>query len=156
MKTRTRLLGVDYGTVRVGLAVCDTDRIIASPLDTYQRQDEERDRKYFQHLVEEEEIAAIVLGLPIHLSGNEGQKAREARQFGAWLAEITKLPVTFWDERFTSHEAEQHLLMAGLTKKKRKHRLDRVAAQIMLQSYLEAGCPEKPVIGSLEEGWRSE
>jgi putative Holliday junction resolvase len=86
------------------------------------------------------------VGLPVHLDGREGVKAGEARTFGTWLEEITGLPLVYWDERFTTVEAEGHLLAAGLTNKRRKSRRDRVAAQILLQSYLDAGCPgERPI-----------
>jgi putative Holliday junction resolvase len=138
---RTRLLGVDYGSVRVGLAISDADRLIASPLATYQRRSADQDAVFFRTLVDEEAIGQLVVGLPIHLSGREGQKAAEARAFGQWLGEVTALPVVFWDERFTTVEAEQFLQEAGLTSKRRKSRRDRVAAQILLQTYLEAGCP---------------
>jgi len=145
----TRLLGVDYGTVRIGLAVSDADRKIASPLTTYTRRNKELDGKYFQEVVAEEAIGEIVLGLPIHLAGHEGQKAHEARAFGKWLHEATGLLIVFWDERFTTVEAENSLLAAGLTSKRRKARRDRVAAQILLQSYLDAGCPGEQSLGPL-------
>jgi len=135
---KTRLLGVDYGTVRVGLAVTDPERIIASPLATYHRRDAEKDAAFFRDLVRKEEIVGLVVGLPLHLSGDEGEKAVEARAFGTWLSEVTGLPVVFWDERFTTRDAEEHLRSAGLTHQRRKDRRDRVAAQILLQSYIEA------------------
>ncbi len=145
MSAPTRLLGVDYGSVRIGLAVSDPERKIASPLGTYTRRNPERDGRYFRDLAQGEEIAQIVVGLPIHLDGHEGQKAVETRAFGNWLAEVTGLPVVFWDERFTTMEAEEHLWAAGLTHKRRRSRRDQVAAQIMLQSYLDAGCPREPL-----------
>ncbi len=150
MTARTRLLGVDYGHVRVGLAISDPDRKIAFPLATYKRQKRDHDAEYFRKMVADEEVAQLVVGLPIHLSGREGQKATEARAFGAWLAEVTGLPIVFCDERFTSVEAESHLWNAGLTHKRRKERRDRVAAQIMLQAYLDAGCPAQPTLGPLD------
>ncbi len=150
MKPAGRLLGVDFGTVRIGLAVSDTDRRLASPLTTYRRKDADSDRQFFRALVQREEIVGMVLGLPVHLSGHEGEKARQARAFGQWLTAATGLPVEFWDERFTTSEAEQHLLDAGLTSKRRKERRDRVAAQIILQTYLEAGCPRDQAIGPLD------
>jgi putative pre-16S rRNA nuclease len=146
----TRLLGVDYGDVRVGLAVSDPDRKIAFPLATYERQGRERDADYFRALVREEQVEALVVGLPVHLSGHEGAKAAAARAFGTWLGEVTGLPVAYWDERFTTVEAEAALWAAGLTHKKRKARRDRVAAQILLQAYLDAGCPEGTEAGPLE------
>lgn len=150
MSARTRLLGVDYGSVRVGLAVSDPERRLASPLAVHQRRGRDRDAEYFRLLMAAEEIGALIVGLPIHLDGREGQKAAEARAFGAWLAETTKLPVIFWDERFSTVEAESALWQAGLTHKKRKARRDRVAAQILLQAYLDAGCPDESAAGPLE------
>jgi len=140
----TRLLGVDYGNVRIGLAVSDPDRRIASPFATYERKGSEPDTAYFNKLSEQENIGLIVVGLPIHLSGQEGEKAQEARKFGQWLGIATGLPIVFWDERFTTVEAEGHLLSAGLTRKRRRNRRDRVAAQILLQTFIEAGCPTSP------------
>jgi putative Holliday junction resolvase len=146
-----RILGVDYGSVRVGLAVSDPDRRIASPLTTYQRSGKERDAAYFKKQAEDEQIVLIVVGLPIHLSGQEGQKAKEAREFGQWLGKVTRLPIVFWDERFTTVEAEGYLLGAGLTRKRRRDRRDRVAAQILLQTYLDAGCPKETPSRPLDE-----
>ena len=145
-----RLLGVDYGEVRVGLAVSDPDRKIAFPLAIYTRQGRERDAVYFRAVVKEEAVFGLVIGLPVHMSGDEGEKAAAARTFGAWLVETTGLPATFWDERFTTVEAEAALWAAGLTHKQRKARRDKVAAQILLQAYLDAGCPVAPVAGPLE------
>lgn len=150
MTATGRLLGVDFGTVRVGLAVSDAGRRIASPLATYRCRSREPDSAYFQRLVEEQEAVGLVVGLPVHLDGREGQKAKEARAFGRWLTEVTARPVVFWDERFSTVEAESHLLAAGLTNKRRRERRDRVAAQILLQSYLDAGCPADSVPGPLE------
>jgi putative Holliday junction resolvase len=135
-------LGVDFGTVRIGLAISDPEARLAFPLSTYTRRSRQLDAQYFRALVEHEGVRHILVGLPLHLSGEEGAKAIEARAFGAWLGEVSQLPVLYWDERFTTVEAEQALLAAGLTNKRRKSRRDRVAAQILLQSYLDAGCPE--------------
>lgn len=132
-----RLLGVDYGTVRVGLAVSDPDRIIASPLATYTRRDPDADAAYFRQVVAAERVVGLVVGLPIHTDGREGVKAKEARDYGAWLGRVTGVPVEFADERFTTVFAESALWDAGLTHKKRKDRRDRVAAQMLLQAYLD-------------------
>jgi putative Holliday junction resolvase len=138
-----RLLAVDHGKVRLGLAVSDAERRIASPLTTYQRRDRDQDARFFRELVRQEEIVHIIVGLPAHLDGHEGEQARKAREFGAWLATVTGLPVTYWDESFTTWDAEGHLLSAGLTSKRRKARRDRVAAQIILQTYLDSGLPAR-------------
>jgi putative Holliday junction resolvase len=146
-----RLLGVDYGSVRIGLAVSDVERRIASPLATYSRRSSELDAAYFRDVSQTEQIAAIVLGLPVHTDGREGVKAREARGFGQWLATVTGLMVIFRDERFTTVEAEEALWSAGLTHKQRKGRRDRVAAQILLQGYLDAGCPGETQVRGLDQ-----
>jgi putative pre-16S rRNA nuclease len=146
-----RLLGVDYGSVRVGLAVSDQERRIASPLATYTRRSPELDAAYFRSLAQSEEIAAIILGLPVHTDGREGMKAKEAREFGKWLTRVTGLIVIFRDERFTTVEAEEALWSAGLTHKQRQARRDRVAAQMLLQGYLDAGCPAEMKPTGLDE-----
>jgi putative holliday junction resolvase len=145
-----RLLGVDYGDVRVGLAVSDPDRKIAFPLTTYERRGRDRDAVYFRALAKAEAVAGFVVGLPVHLNGTEGKKAAQARAFGDWLGAATGLPVAYWDERFSTAEAEAALWGAGLTHKRRKARRDRVAAQIVLQAYLDAGCPADPAAGPLD------
>lgn len=138
-----RVAGIDYGHVRIGIAISDADRTIASPLENYNSRGREQDAKRFQRLVDEEGVVLFVVGLPIHLDGGESQKSQEARQFGHWLGEVTGVPVEFFDERFTSHEAEQFLLAAEMTKKRRKKRMDMLAAQIMLSAYLESENREK-------------
>ncbi|HEX4147617.1 MAG TPA: Holliday junction resolvase RuvX [Pirellulales bacterium] len=133
-----RLAGIDYGTVRIGIAITDSRQTLASPLENYTRRGVAADAEYFRRLVREEGVQAFVVGLPVHLSGNESQKSIEAREFGKWLGETTAVPVHYYDERFTSREALAHLESAELTKKKRKARLDMLAAQIMLTGYLES------------------
>jgi putative Holliday junction resolvase len=133
-----RIVGIDYGTRRIGIAITDPAQSLASPLENYTRGDEAADRRRFQRLVEEERVARFVVGLPVHLDGRESQKSAEARQFARWLADTTGVEVELFDERFTTYEAEQYLAEAQLTKKKRKQRLDKLAAQIMLTAYLEA------------------
>ncbi|REJ68705.1 MAG: Holliday junction resolvase RuvX [Planctomycetota bacterium] len=134
-----RLAGIDFGTVRIGVAVTDPQRTLASPHDNYQRRSAGADADYFRALAENERIAKFVVGLPVHLDGRESQKSQEAREFGQWLKDVTGRPVEFFDERFTTSEAEQLLGGASLTKKQRKARLDKLAAQIMLSAYLESG-----------------
>jgi putative holliday junction resolvase len=133
-----RLAGIDYGTVRIGVAVTDPGRTLASPFENYTRRGEEADARYFRELAAAERIVGFVVGLPVHLTGRESEKSREARAFGEWLASITALPVRYYDERFTSSQAEELLGDARFTKKQRKKRLDMLAAQILLTSYLEA------------------
>ncbi len=133
-----RLAGVDFGTVRIGIAVSDPARTLASPYENYTRRGPANDARYFQRLVAEEKIAGFVIGLPVHTTGHESQKSHEARQFGQWLTEVTQRPVCYYDERFTSREATYLLEEAQLTKKKRKQRLDMLAAQLLLSAFLES------------------
>jgi putative Holliday junction resolvase len=133
-----RIAGIDFGTDRVGIAISDPAQSIASPYETYTRRGEAADRARFRRLVEEEGVTRFVVGLPVHLDGRESIKSGEARRFGKWLGEATGIEVEYFDERFTTHEAELALAEAHLTKKRRKARLDKLAAQIMLSAYLEA------------------
>lgn len=142
-------MGVDYGTVRVGLAVSDPERKFAFPLEVRSRAGAEADAAFFRALCAREEVGGLVVGLPVHNDGREGQKAAEARAFGAWLGRETGLGVVYYDERFTTVLAESALWQAGLTHKRRRARRDKVAAQMMLQAYLDAGCPAEARPGEL-------
>ncbi|MCH2182892.1 MAG: Holliday junction resolvase RuvX [Mariniblastus sp.] len=138
LPSRGRLAGIDFGTVRIGVAVSDPDQIIASPLETYHCRTPEQDAVFFQELVVREEICGFVVGLPVHMSGDESQKSEEARAFGAWLGAQTGLPVDWMDERYTTAFARESLANSGLRGKSRKARLDKIAAQLILATYLES------------------
>jgi putative Holliday junction resolvase len=142
--SRTRILGVDHGTKRVGLAVSDADRKVASPLKLVEWGTTAADAARYRRLAEEEKVGRIVIGLPVHVSGREGERAAAARAFGEWLAKATGLPVVYWDERYTTVQAEKLLWSAGLSHQKRRERRDKVAAMLVLQAYLDAGSPEAP------------
>jgi putative holliday junction resolvase len=137
----TSILGIDFGMKRVGAAVSDPGRSMAFPLEIYVRSKSAADARHYRALVEEHSVERIVVGLPLHTSGREGELVRQARTFGNWLGAVTGKPVIFFDERYTTFEAEERLIGAGLTRQKRKALRDKLAAQIMLQSYLDAGCP---------------
>ena len=142
-----RLAGIDYGTVRIGIAITDPGQSLASPLEILTRRDQAQDERYFRTLAASEKIAGFVVGLPVHTSGEESQKSHEARQFAKWLGEITTLPVCLFDERYTTAHAEELLQDAGLTSKRRKARRDMLAAQILLVAYLESGRANAPPQG---------
>lgn len=148
--SKGRVAGIDYGTVRIGVAIGDLEVRMASPYENYNRRSERLDREYFQQLAKEERLIRWVVGLPVHLDGGESQKSVEARAFGKWLSDLTSLPVDFFDERYTSAQAEEILQGANLTKKRRKARLDQLAAQIMLSAYLESGAKGQTDPGSIE------
>jgi putative Holliday junction resolvase len=138
-KNSTRIAGIDYGTVRIGVALADLAVGIAGPYETYSRRTPVLDAEHFAELASREKIERFVVGLPVHLSGQEGQASAEARTFGEWLQEVTGVPVDYFDERFTTTEADDVLRTAKLSKKQRQARRDQLAAQIMLTAYLEAG-----------------
>ena len=133
-----RLAGIDFGTVRIGIATCDPSRTWTSPFETYTRRSQELDSKYFVKLAKENSIGGWVIGLPIHCDGKESMKSKEARQFAKWLSEETELPARFVDERFTTAQANRMLRDAELTHKKRKKQVDKIAALLILETYLES------------------
>lgn len=138
LPTVGRLAGIDYGTKRIGVAVSDRRQSLASPVENYQRNGVEAESRWFRQFAQREELVGFVVGLPVHLDGGESAKSREARAFAQWLHELTQLPVVFCDERYTSKQAEQMLIEVDMPRKKRKQRLDKLAAQIMLQGFLES------------------
>jgi len=133
-----RLAGVDYGTVRIGIALCDPSRKWTSPLETYTRRNEWMDQKYFEKIAKENQIQGWVVGLPIHCDGRESQKSGEAREFALWLNHVTDCPVRFVDERYTTALANRMLRDSELTYKKRKKQVDKIAAHFILETYLES------------------
>ena len=138
----TRVLGIDFGTRRVGAAVSDPRRQIATPLEVYQRRDPVQDARHYQALVSEHDIDLIVIGLPLHTSGGESESSRLARAWGAWLGGCTRVSVRYHDERYSTVEAIDVLRSSGAKRKDRQSRRDMLAARILLQSFLDAGCPE--------------
>jgi putative Holliday junction resolvase len=137
----SRILGLDFGTRRVGAAVSDPRGVIATPLEVYERRDPVQDARHYREMVREHEIDRIVIGLPLHTGGREGVSAAQARTFGDWIAGVTGLPVTYFDERYTTAEAEDTLIAAGMKRSKRKGLRDMLAARILLQNFLDAGAP---------------
>jgi putative Holliday junction resolvase len=133
-----RIAAVDFGTVRIGIAVCDPDRILASPLEVYPAAHWKEDEEYFRSLASREQIAGFVVGLPIHCDGGESQKSRECREFARWLEAQTGIPVRLFDERFTTSAAKQRMSGGGYSRNKKKKRIDAIAALILLESFLEA------------------
>lgn len=134
-----RIAGVDYGRRRIGVAICDAERIICSPLCVRQTVgDRDADAAFFRTLVADESIAGFVVGLPVHADGTDSTMSMEVERFGAWLAGCTGLPLVFHDERYSSREAAGMLAGVGLTRGRKKARADAVAAQVVLQSWLES------------------
>lgn len=133
----TRLLGVDHGRRRIGLAIGETETGLAFARPALRRRSVERDLAFIADLARTEDVATIVVGLPLNMDGSEGAQASEARAFGARLAE-RGLDVVFSDERLTSWAAGEELAAAGRRVSRASGELDSAAARLLLQQYLDA------------------
>jgi putative Holliday junction resolvase len=131
----SRCIGVDVGTRRVGLALSDPIGLTATPLDVVDRANA---LKEIIRLAQIHDVGTIVIGLPTSLGGGEGTSAVDARSFGDQLAEATTTEIVYFDERFTSRMAESALLESGMKRRERKDTIDKVAAAIILQDYLNS------------------
>lgn len=135
-----RKVALDVGDVRIGVAVSDMLGITANPRETYVRQKDDinADIAYFCEYAKKEDADAFVLGLPKNMDGTEGDRAAVTRQFGDMLEEASGLEVLYQDERLTTVSAERMLIDADVRREKRKKVIDKVAATIILQSYLDS------------------
>jgi putative holliday junction resolvase len=133
-----RILALDLGKKRIGLAVSDPLRITAQGLPNLVRTNKRTDLAALELLIKEREVGLILLGNPINMRGSEGRQSGWVREFGADLAKWTGLPITFWDERLTSVEAGRVLRSSGISIEKRAAAVDRLSAVILLQSYLDS------------------
>ena len=132
-----RVLAIDPGTVRLGLALSDPSGRIAQPLTVLTRRSPAEDLRVLNQLMEERGVELVVVGLPRLMDGRLDSAAREAQAFGAEVAGATGRPVEFWDERMTTAAAERHLIAQGKRRRQRRKEIDRVAATLLLQSYLD-------------------
>ena len=130
-----RYLAIDYGTKRIGLAICDAAETIASPLKTIHGQKELL--KKIAEVIEAENVEAVVLGLPLNMTGSESAQTLLVRKFAKQLKDFLNVPVFLQDERLSSFGAEAKLAPANLTKGKLRQRLDAVAAAEILEAFLE-------------------
>src|SRR5450631_2540583 len=133
-----RILALDVGSRRIGVAVTDPLGITAQGLDTIQRQNKRRDYEALRQVLEKYEVREIVVGLPLRLSGAEGTQSEKMRLFADELHAHFGLPVHLWDERWTSTEANRLLRETNLSIEKRGKAVDRMAAILILQSWMEA------------------
>ncbi len=132
-----RILAIDPGTVRLGLALSDPSGTIAQPLSVLARRSEAEDLKALADLVERHEVGLIVIGLPRLMDGRIDAAAQQAQAFGTNVAQATGRPVAYWDERLTSVAAERFLIEQGKRRSRRRQEIDRVAATLLLQGYLD-------------------
>jgi putative Holliday junction resolvase len=138
MLKRTRIVGLDIGAKRTGVAISDEGRHIACPHGWIESSKKLRWAKEISQLAEKVEASSFLVGMPLNQDGEEGEDARRTRQYIAVLRENSTLPVVEWDERFTTVQAERTLISADLSRTKRKQVIDQVAASIILQSYLDS------------------
>jgi putative holliday junction resolvase len=134
-----RILALDYGERRVGVAVSDPTGVIAQPLETIESKSREGHLVRIRELVTEYEVARIVVGLPLHMDGRSGPAVEAARHFGAMVAHRTDRPVDYLDERWTTVEADRSLREAGVRGKHKRGKLDATAATLLLRTYLARG-----------------
>ena len=148
-----RILALDYGTKRIGVALSDELGWTAQPLETLNRRTLDRDIAHIASLVGRHEVGQVLLGFPIQLDGREGPAIQAMREFQARLEQGVQVPVILWDERLTTKAAEDLLIAADVSRKKRKGVVDRIAASILLQSYLAS---LEPAPKRESQGWADE
>lgn len=135
-----RVMGLDYGSKTVGVAVSDPLGLTAQGIETIWRKDENKLRKTcarIEELIREYEVGSIVLGLPRHMNSDVGDRAEKSLEFGEMLRRRTGLEVIMWDERLTTVEAERTLIESNVRREDRKKYIDKIAAVFILQGYLD-------------------
>lgn len=132
-----RILGIDYGTRRIGLAVSDPSQLISSTLRTVENDDMKAALLSILQTIREMEIVAVVIGLPINMDGTHGEKAHEVETFIHKLAQKCNLPLISWDERWSTQSAHRLLLEQGKSPSKSRQIIDQMAAAFILQSFLD-------------------
>ncbi|MDP9132644.1 MAG: Holliday junction resolvase RuvX [Nitrospirota bacterium] len=147
MKGR-RILAIDHGSKRIGFALSDELGWTAQPLETFHRRNPDADIRHIQDLVREHEVGQVLVGMPFRLDGEIGPAAKVVEAFIQLLEAALSVPVITWDERMTTCAAEDLLIAADVSRRKRKGIVDRIAAAILLQSYLAS--LEKPAASSAD------
>ena len=132
-----RLMGLDVGTKTIGLALSDTRRIIATPLETIRRRRFSEDMARLSALIDTHGVGGLVIGLPLTLAGTDGPRTQSTRQFTRNLLAISDLPVVLWDERLSTAAVTREMIAADLTRKRSGEIIDRVAAAYILQGCLD-------------------
>lgn len=138
-----KIIGLDIGTVRIGIATSDILEIMASAYDVYRRKSLEQDVLYISKLVTDLNAGGVVIGLPLKMDGTEGASVNMAREFGDALSKHLSVPISYQDERLSTVSAERILIESGMRREKRKDKIDSVAATIILQTYLDKNSSKK-------------
>ena len=132
-----KILALDIGTVRIGIATSDIMEIIASAYEVYKRKHLKEDVNHVAKLVQDLSVGEIVIGLPLKMDGSEGQSVEMAKAFGGELAKLVSVPIVYQDERLSTVTAQKILIESGMRREKRKDKVDSIAATIILQTYLD-------------------
>ena len=132
-----RIVSLDIGTVRIGIASSDIMEIIASAQPVYRRKNNPSDVKNIAEIISNLEAGQVVIGLPLKLDGTESQSTEMAKQFGEELSKILDIPIVYQDERLSTVEAQRILIESGMRREKRKDKVDSLAATIILQTFLD-------------------
>ena len=136
--SNARILGVDFGLKRVGLAVCDKNQILATPLNAVKTKSMQMSIDLVAAVCKEQEVGGVVVGLPLNLDGSESVQSGRARAFARNLGKVTGLPVELYDERLSTVEADELLIEAGVKNaEQRANLVDSMAAKVILQSYID-------------------
>ena len=138
---QSRVLALDLGKKRIGMALSDELGVTAQGLETLQRTNIREDLARISQLAAAKDVSLILMGNPLHMSGREGRQAEYARDFGERLRAASGIPVEFWDERLTTVAAQRVLRESGISIEKRAKAVDRLAAVILLESYLDSRNP---------------
>jgi putative pre-16S rRNA nuclease len=132
-----RVMALDVGEKKIGIAISDALLLTAQARPTLRRKNLKSDIFILGRLVEENEVHEIVVGLPLHMSGKQSLQSERVTKFADELRKALQIPIVFWDERLTSFAAEQHLEEMGLKWRQRRDHIDKIAAMMILQSYLD-------------------
>ncbi len=132
-----KAMGIDFGLARIGIALSDETKFLASPYMTYRRKNEQEDLQFFENLVKTQKVDEIICGLPLNMQGKEEEIAFKTREFMMKLKDIVNIDITYVDERMSSIMAEDILKKTEKDWRKRKEKLDSVSASIILQDYLD-------------------
>lgn len=134
-----RILALDHGTKRVGVAVSDEMHIIAQPLEYIPPEPFAAFLSRLRQIIGEKEVGLVLVGLPRNMDGSYGPAALKVQAFVAALKDAVTIPIKLWDERLTSTQAQRFLIQGGVRRDQRKEKVDKTAAAILLQSYLDSG-----------------
>ena len=132
-----KVMGLDYGDVRIGVAMSDATRFLASGYETYKRVSTEKDLNHFAELIKQNNVKVVVFGLPLNMDGSRGDRVVRTEEFAEKLKNLTQVKIDYYDERLTSVDAEEILIGAGVRRDKRKEVIDKLAATLILQAYLD-------------------